>query len=303
METWPNRNIITQGTNMLSEYDQVFSVRRFPPGRIFEAADEVHGYALAKNHDSLAELADAARRAAMRYIELRARRMAQRLARGDGRTREFDRKVDGNFATMYSTLQREATDYGDEPSGKLAQRLLDDFFPRGLNPITQVAFEEQVIVNEHLIGQLVEKHGDSFGMLGIEREVGRIIALLPHYRASLKSTDVVSPGELGEAYERMQVALIRVVGWIMVMIHDGEERARAMRPIRLQIERLAAVHAARRRGQTVADDVPPEELDLDADARAAVEAAAAARAEVGAAASLDEVEMAGAEGALAGEEM
>lgn len=265
---------------MLAEFDQFFDVRRFPPGRIFEAADEIHGYAIARNHDALAALADEARRDAMRYIELRARRMTQRLARGDGRTRELDRKVDGNFATLHTNLTREATDYADEPSGKLAQQVLDNYFPRGLAPITQVAFEEQVIVNEHLIKRLIDKHAADFDALGIAREVGRIRALLPHYRSSLKTLDTVSSSELGDAYERMQIALLRVIGWVMVMIRDDAERARAMRPIRLQIEKLAAIYAARRRGQPVPDDVAPDELNLDAEARAAVEAAAAAQAQI-----------------------
>lgn len=276
---------------MLSEFDQIFAVRRFPPGRAFEAADEVHAFAVSSSREPLADLAklaDEARQEAMRYIEKRARRMAQRIARGEGRTRELDRKVDGNFYTMHSTLEREATDYADEPSGKRAQHLIDKFFPRGLGPITQVAFEEQIIVNEHLIARLVKEHETEFEMLGITREVNRIRGLLPHYRASLKTVETVSPGELGEAYERLQVAMMRMIGWIMVMLRDDTERARAMRPIRAQVERLAAIHSARRRGQAVTDDVPTESLDLDAEARAAVEAAAAAEAELAAEAAGDE---------------
>lgn len=273
---------------MLAEFDSVFAVRRFPPGRLYEACDEVEGAARALGRAELAMLAREARDEAMRYIALRARRMAQRLARGGGRTREFDRKVDGNFATMYAVLSREAADYADEPSGKRAQVVLETFFPRGLAPVTQVAFEEQVIVNEHLIERLVAEHGDALAMLGIEREVGRIRALLPGYRDSLKSEETVSPSALGEAYERMQVALMRVVGWIMGVVRDGDERARLMRPVRLQMEKLAAVHAARRRGQSVEDDVPVDSLDLDAEAQAAVEAAQMAEAAAAAAAS-DEV--------------
>lgn len=263
---------------MLAEYDSIFAVRRFPPGRLYEACDEVSGVARELGRPELASLAREACDAAMSYIALRARRMAQRLARGGGRTREFDRKVDGNFATMHAVLSREASDYADEPSGKRAQVVLETFFPKGLAPVTQVAFEEQVIINEHLIERLVADHGDALGMLGIEREVGRIRDLLPGYRESLKSEETVSPSALGEAYERMQVALMRVVGWIMGVVPEAEERARLMRPVRLQMEKLAAVHAARRRGQSVMDDVPVESLDLDAEAQAAVEEARAAEA-------------------------
>ncbi len=269
----------------LSEYDNVFDVRRFPPGHAIQACDGVERRARPLGLAGLIRLIIVAKAAAMHYIERRARRQLQRAVRGDGRTRGIDGRVDANFGQMHDTLRRESATYGDTPDGKLAGELMEVLFPKGLAGTTQIPYEEQVALNEYQVALVREKFPDAPARLGIERPLGRIEALLPEYRDSLELPDQVSAIELGEAYADLQVKLLRVVAWIMA-IEDDEARVSLMEPVHAQAQRLAAAYAARRRarstseGGPMTDDVPPDELDLEPEVRAALDAAAEAEARV-----------------------
>lgn len=276
---------------ILSEYDTVFDVRRFPPGHAIQACEGVERRARPLGFAALIRLIVVAKTAAMHYIERRARRQLQRTVRGDGRTRGIDARVDANFGQIHDTLKREAATYGDTPDGKLAGELMEVLFPKGLAGTTQIPYEEQVALNEYQVALVREKYPDAPARLGFERQLGRIEALQPDYRSSLDLPEQVSAIELGEAYADLQVKLLRVVAGIMV-IEDDETRTQLMEPVHAQAQRLAAAYAARRRtrgasddaplaeGAPLAEDVPPEELDLDPEVRAALDAAAAAEAQV-----------------------
>lgn len=263
---------------ILSEYDRVFDVRRFPPGHTIQACDGVERRARPLGYADLLRLVVVAKAASMRYIALRARRQAQKASRGEGRTRPIDALVDANFGQMHDILTREASNYADEPSGQLARSVLDVVFPNGLAAVTQIPYEEQVALNEYQVALIREKHPEAPAELGFERQLARIEGLLPDYRDSLELPDMVSALDVGEAYGAMQVALLRVVAWIMAMVDDADRRAELMAPVYDQEARLAAAYAARRRGQSAPGDVPLDELDLDAETRAALDEAAAAEA-------------------------
>lgn len=263
---------------ILSEYDRVFDVRRFPPGHAVQACDGVERRARPLGYADLLRLLAVAKASSMNYIALKARRHAQKLSRGEGRTRPIDALVDSNFGQIHDLLSREAATYADEPSGKLAAELLEVVFPHGLAAVTRIAYEEQVALNEYQVALIREKYHDAPALLGFERQLGRIEALLPEYRDSLDLPDGVSAIAVGEAYAEMQVALLRVVAWIMAMVEDADRRAMLMAPVYDQEARLAAAYAARRRGQSAPEDVPLDDLDLDAEARAALDEAAAAEA-------------------------
>lgn len=265
---------------ILSEYDTVFAVRRFPPGHAIQACDGVARRARALGHDDLLRLIAVAKAAAMHYIERRARRQIQRAARGEGRTRGIDARVDANFGQIHDILKREAGSYGDTDDGALAAELLEVIFPNGLAGTTQIPYEEQVALNEYQVALVREKYAGAPARLGFERSLRRIEALLPDYRESLDAPDQVTALELGEAYGDLQVALLRVVAWIMALIDDGDERGKLMQPVHDQSRRLAAAYAARRRGRAVPEDVPPDELDLDPAVRQALDEAAEAEAQL-----------------------
>ncbi len=278
----------------LAEYDRKLSIRRFPAGRAIQAVRPMEAPARRYGYADLLNLIVVAIAAAMRYIEFKARRSAQTLARGGGMTRVYDAKVDSNFAQMHAVLAREAKDYAAERTGRLAQSMLDACFPKGLAPVTSVPYEEQVALNEYLIAVMRRDHAEAIDELGLERYVSRIEGLLPHFRSSMDASEDVSAVDLGRAYEAMQIGLMRVVGWVMVMEPDADRRAELLAAFHDQESRLAAVHAARRRGVAAGDDVPLDEVELDAEARAALEAEAAAAA---AAREAAEAEAAGQAGA------
>ncbi len=151
----------------LAEYDRKLSIRRFPAGRAIQAVRPMEAPARRFGYADLLNLIAVAIAAAMRYIEFKARRSAQNLARGGGMTRSYDAKVDSNFAQMHGVLAREAKDYAAERSGKLAQSMLDACFPKGLAPVTSVPYEEQVAVNEYLVAVMRRDHAAAIDELGL----------------------------------------------------------------------------------------------------------------------------------------
>ncbi len=267
-------------TAILTEYDAVFDVRRFPPGHTVQACAGVEARARPLGYADLLRLVAAAKAAAMLFIGRKARRQTQKLARGEGQTGPIDARVDGNWGQIHDLLTREAAGYGDTPDGELAAKLLEQVFPKGLAAVTRIPYEEQVALNEYLVVLIREQFPDAPAQLGFERPLRRIEQLLPGYRDSLSVVETITALEVGEAYAAMQVALLRVIAWIMAMVEDEAERAALMAPVRDQMKRLAAAHAARRQGKPAVEDVPLDTLELDPEARAAVDAVAAAEAEL-----------------------
>lgn len=263
----------------LNEYTAVFATRRFPPGHLIQACAGVEQRARAHALGDLVRRTHVGREHAMRYIALKARRRAQKLARGGGVTREIDGRIDANFGQIHDVLVREKKSYGDTADGKLAAELLEVVFPDGLAGATQIPYEEQVALNEYQVALIREKYPEAPARLGFERPLRRIEALLPTYRGSLAVAETVSAIAVGEAYAEMQVALLRVVATIMAL-EDDTRRADLMTPVNDQAQRLAAAYAARRRGQAAPGDLPLDGLELDADARAALDAVAEAEAAV-----------------------
>jgi len=262
-------------TATLSEFDTVFDVRRFPPGHTLQACAGIERRARPLGYADLLRLLAITQAMAMGYIERKARRQSQTLARGEGRAHAIDGKVDSNWGQIHDTLKREVASYAETEDGELAAELLARVFPKGLAGVTRLPYEEQVALNEYLVALIREKYPDAPARLAFERPLRRIEALLPVYRDALQVPDAVTALEVGEAYAAMQVALVRVIGWIMVMVEDEAERAELMAPMRDQEKRLAAAYAARRRGKALPTDVPLDTLELDPEAQAAVDAAAA----------------------------
>lgn len=278
----------------LTTHDQIFNIRRFPPGRMYTVLLAMR---LLAEREQLAELLgriDDGLIRVKRYLALRRQRQNRRLGRGGGKARKIDRIIDDDIAEIAHIAGREADRFPDTEAGKAALALVDAFFTQGVTPITQIPYDEELAVVEHMIPLMRREHGRAIALLGIDRLVSRVEEHLPKYREALAPTDEVSPGELGAAYEAMQVGFMQIIGWVAVMIGDIELRDALLGPMQTHDAQLAAIHAARRRGGSAPSDLPPEDVTvegvdgLDDEAIEALDAAeqaeAAERAEVEAAA-------------------
>lgn len=279
----------------LSIYDQFFSIRRFPPGRLFTVLLAMRQLAERERLAELIARIDEGLAFVKKYVALRRRRQNRRLGRGGGKAQKTDRIIDDDIAEIAHIAGKEALRFPNTDAGRAAQALVDAFFTQGIAPITQIPYDEELAVVEHMIPVMRRDHADALRLLGLERFVTRIEAHLPEYRAALAPTTDVAPGELAEAYEAMQVAFVQILGWVLVMIGDAELRDELLVAMRTHDAQLAAVHAARRRGNSADADVPPEDvavdgLDLDAEAIDELAAAERADAEARAAAEAEAVD-------------
>ncbi|MEZ4437365.1 MAG: hypothetical protein R3F65_33650 [bacterium] len=272
----------------LTTLARIYGVRRFPPGRLFTVLLAMRQVAADAGLGELVDRLEGGVALVKRYVDLRRLRQHRRLGRGGGQAKKIDRVIDDDIAEIAHIAGKEAERFPETRSGKAAQDLLDAFFVNGVAPITQIPYDEELAVVENMVPLIREKHADAVALLGLGRLVARIEAHLPLYRDALAPDDGVSSAELVAAYEAMQVALLKALGWVTVMVDDLDLRARLVAPMLEHDAQLAAHYAARRRGGTGgAEDVDPADLDLDAEAREGSDEAAAADAAAEAQADAD----------------
>ncbi len=287
----------------LSKYDQIFGVRRFPPGRLYTVLLAMRLLALEARLAELAGFVDGAVERVEAYVALRRKRQGRRQGRGGGKAKAVDKVVDDDIGEIAHIAGKEAARYPNTDAGRAAQALVDAFFAQGVAPVTQIPYDEELAVIEHMLPLMRAEHAEAIALLGIERLVARVERHIPQYRDALAPEVEVSAEMLGEAYQAMQVAFLKVLGWVMVHVDDDGLRDRLLEPMRAHDAQLAAIYAARRRnsGAQIPEDVQPDGLDLDAEALDAIAAADQAEAEAEAQAAAEaqaEVEGAGADGGL-----
>ncbi len=111
--------------------------------------------------------------------------------------------------------------------------------------------------------------------LGARIFVDALDEVLPEYRDALALEDLVSATEVAEARDAMHLLLLRIVATVLADHgHDVEATRDLLAPIEDQDRRVAALYAARRRGQsTGALDIPVDEAAAAIDGAAADDAA------------------------------
>lgn len=245
----------------ITHYHRIQKLRRTPPGRGAQAADNVQQIAEPLGYPQLTPFTEAVVEAARFYVDLRGRRLAQRDARGDGEAAEIDKPIDTRVGFIHDTCRKYAVEMPHSEEGRAGKYVLRRYFGRGLKAIVNVSFEEELILVEHVAHGLRTVDARLVDILTIEHHVAALEELLPRYRAALAVEDKVTAGELGAAYEALQMRYLDLVWAIVTLVRDDAHRAALLAPIFEQDDRIAAVYAARRRGQA-----PAESLDLDAEA-------------------------------------
>ncbi len=256
--------------------DRVRKLRRQVAGRIVQATDDVQRALDAARHPWLVPLIEAAQRDARAQLEITLRRQAQQVARNEGRAGETDAETDIVLATMHDTAKRYARRMAQHPKGKAGKRILRVCFRRGLAAVINAPYEEEVVLAEYIHEQATTALADDFRLLGLSDAVDELGRLVPQFRDALAMEDRISAAEVAAAYEAMQVAWFRLAFGVVAMVDDAEAQAALLAPIFDQDDRLAAVYAARRSGQPIAEALDP---DAEALLEAEAEAEAAARAE------------------------
>lgn len=235
--------------------------RRLPVGRYTVAVGGTHKRAQRRGADRIVLLCAAALAAADDYIDLRRRRQARREARGGGRAAAADKRVDARVRSIHKHLTSCVETFEGSPKGDEAQRLLDAYFPEGLGAVIGAAYEEELVLAEHMAEAFSGTEAEVIDGLGARIFVDALDDVLPEYRDALALEDLVSATQVAEARDVMHLALLRVVATVLADHgHDVEATRDLLAPIDDQDRRVAALYAARRRGQaTGALDIPVDE--------------------------------------------
>lgn len=249
----------------LHDIDRLGKLRRVPPGRARQAASNIEAIATRLDQPALLPFTERTKDAAMRYVEIRGRRASQRDARGDGRAAERRKPVVTRLAMIYETGRRFSVDMPDSPEGRAGAQLLRVYFPLGLGAVVNTAYEEGALLGDCIAQGLSGPHAELAEALFIQHHVAALQVALPALHEALDVTDRVSAEDVADAYEALQVCYAEMAWAVMVLVREPRDRAALLAPVFDQDDRLAAVYAARRRGQAVA-----EVIDLDAEAETIV---------------------------------
>ncbi len=277
---------------VIKGYTSRINLRLQPPGRAKQSLITTRALADAEPDPTLLRICDYGLDGVGLYVDLRARRRIQRVARSAGEARTLDRAVDIFIGDIVQALKRVPGRYPHHPERhEWARVLLATYFPDGALAITNLPYEEELIVAEYIHHHLTTEHADwcrALRIMGLLDDLGEI---LPAYREALTPDELISVDDVNAAFDQIQHALCAAVAHVMARfwrVEDSERRDHFLRPILDQDARMAELLAARRSngggGDVVELDVLPEGdagdgvADLEDGGEAAVEVPAAVEA-------------------------
>lgn len=269
--------------------DRVRQLRRTVAGRLVQTTADIDRVLAQRRHPAIQPHVDAARAAAKSYIEIRTLRDAQLEQRGEGRAGEVDAETDILLAGIHDTSRRYARRLPNSAKGKAGRRILRVCFRRGLAAVTNIPYEDELVLVEYIHERLTHDLAADVQALGLAATVAELGELVPLYRAALALEEKITAADVAEAYEAMQVAYFRLAFAVVAGVEDADDRDALLAPIFDQDDRLAAIYAARRNGQSgLTDDIEDPDAEADAALDAELAEADAARA-AEQAAGVDEV--------------
>lgn len=180
--------------------------------------------------------------------------------------RRIDARVDKSVTGIRGSMVAELEDMDVEDDPQTADRIrdcLDRHFPAGAAAYTKIAHVEEHAAVTALVADLRKEHADVVKLLGLERRLARLAALLPQYKAEIDASnvgatitykDVVIAREA--AHEAM-CALMAVIAGRWWRPEDMATRAALLGPILQQSEKVAEA----RRGRREVEDIDPETGD------------------------------------------
>ncbi len=243
-------------------YTSRVNIRIQPPGRAKQSLTGTRSIALADGDAPLVAICDYGLAGVATYVDRRARRRIQREARSDGQARTLDRAVDTFIGDIVQALKRTPGRYPHYPERhEWAAHLLATFFPDGALAITNLPYEEELVIVEYIHHHLSTEHRLWCRALRIEGLVDDLGEVLPAYREALTPDELISVDDVNAAFEQIQHGLCAAVAHVMARfwrVEDAEERERRLRPIFDQDTRIGELFAARRRsGADVPIDIAP----------------------------------------------
>ncbi len=269
--------------------DRVRNLRRTVGGRLVQTTADMDRVLAQRRHPVIEPLVADARGGAKGYIEIRTLRDAQLEQRGEGRAGEVDAEADIILAGIHDTCRRYARRLPNSPKGKASKRILRACFRRGLAAVTNIPYEDELVLVEYIHERLTTDLAADAALLGMAPAVEELGEIVPLYRDALSLQEKITAAQVAEAYEAMQVAYFRLAFAVVSMVENAEDRDALLAPIFDQDDRLGAIYAARRAGQTgLSDDIADPDAEADAALQAELDEAEAAR-EAEQAAGADEV--------------
>ena len=250
-------------------HSNLMDLFQLPAGRRAYALAAVH--AAAKK--AKVELGDVAKAAVAANETCRAREKSWAASGATSKTqavtaklRRIDGRVDKSVTGIRDTFVSELEDLTDDGDAETADRIrdgLDRHFPNGAAAYTKIAHVEEHAAVTALVADLRKEHPDLVKLLGLERRLARLSALLPKYKAEIDASnagatitykDVVLAREA--AHEAM-CALVAVVAGRWWRPEDAATRGALLGPILQQSEKVAEA----RRGRREVEDIDPETGD------------------------------------------
>ena len=257
---------------VIKGYTSRVNLRIQPPGRAKQSLISTRAIAQAENDPALLRICDYGLEGVARYVDLRARRRIQRVARSAGEARTIDRAVDIFIGDIVQALKRVPGRYPHHPERHgWARILLDTYFPDGALAITNLPYEEELIVAEYIHHHLTTEHAAwcaELRIMGLLEDLGEI---LPAYREALTPDELIAVDDVNAAFDQIQHALCAAVAHVLARfwrVEDSERRDHHLRPILDQDTRMAELLAQRRSGAN-----PAASLDLAAGDRRSPRAA------------------------------
>lgn len=280
-------------------YTSRVNIRVQPPGRAKQSLIGTRSIALADGDDALVRICDYGLEGVDTYVDLRARRRIQRIARSDGEARTLDRAVDTFIGDIVQALKRAPGRYPHHPQRhEWAAYLLATYFPDGALAITNLPYEEELVVAEYLHHHLSTTHREWCRALRIEGLVDDLGDVLPAYREALTPDDLITVDDVNAAFDQIQHGLCAAVAHVMGRfwrVEDTERRDRQLRPIFDQDNRIGELLSAQRRASANAGAAEDVDLSGEGDFGDAV-----AGIDAGDGAGFDDVDGPGVDGAGGG---
>lgn len=244
---------------VIKSYTSRINIRIQPPGRAKQSLITTRAIAEAEGDPTLVRICDYGLDGVARYVDLRARRRIQRIARADGEARTLDRAVDMFIGDIVHALKRVPGRYPHHRERHdWAATLLATCFPDGAQAITNLPYEEELVIAEYIHHHLTTDHPEWCRALRIARLLEDLGEILPAYRDALTPDELISVDDVNAAFDQIQHGLCGAVAHVMGRFWRAEDhtiRGRYLRPIYDQDERMAELLAQRRSGG--------EELELD----------------------------------------
>lgn len=232
-------------------YTSRINLRIQPPGRAKQSLIGTRSIAAADGDDALVRICDYGLEGVDAYVDLRARRRIQRIARSDGEARTLDRAVDTFIGDIVQALKRAPGRYPHHPQRhEWAAFLLATFFPDGALAITNLPYEEELVVAEYIHHHLSTTHREWCRALRVEGLLDDLGDVLPAYREALTPDDLITVDDVNAAFDQIQHGLCAAVAHVMGRFwraEDTERRDRVLRPIFDQDNRIGELLSAQRR--------------------------------------------------------